>query len=78
MKRSSLKKTAFAACLTLAVLSAMPVASFAAVPESEPASTSIEPRADEIGYRYRILDGKLQRRLWNYTDGCWIGDWEYC
>ncbi len=77
MKRKSLKKTGFAVVLTLAALSAMPVVSFAAEAPA-PASATIEPRADEIGYKYRLLDGKLQRRLWNYTTGQWIGDWEYC
>ena len=78
MKRKSLKKAVFAFALSIAVLSAMPVASYAEVTDAEPASATIEPRADEIGYKYRLLDGRLQRRLWNYTDGCWIGDWEYC
>lgn len=33
-------------------------------------------RSPIIEYRYKIIDGELYRRLFNYSDGYWIGDWE--
>ena len=33
-------------------------------------------RSPIIEYRYKIIDGELYRRLYNYSDGYWIGDWE--
>ena len=38
----------------------------------------IEPRADEIRYRYKIIDGKVYKRLFNYSKNEWIGQWELC
>lgn len=40
--------------------------------------TQAEPRADEIRYRYKIIDGKVYRRLFNYSKNEWIGQWELC
>lgn len=40
--------------------------------------TRIEPCADEIRYRYKIIDGKVYRRLFNYSKNEWIGQWELC
>lgn len=31
-------------------------------------------RAEETGYKYKIVDGKLYKRLWSYTYGRWIDD----
>lgn len=33
-------------------------------------------RSPIIEYRYKIIDGELYRRLFNYSDECWIGEWE--
>lgn len=46
--------------------------------EAAPASNeAISPRLDSIGYRFKEENGKLYRRLYNYTISAWIGDWEY-
>ena len=37
----------------------------------------IEPRSDVIGWKYKNIDGKLYKRLYNYTKEQWIGDWIY-
>lgn len=29
-----------------------------------------------IGWRYKMIDGQLYRRQYNYTEECWIGEWE--
>lgn len=34
-------------------------------------------QAEETEWRYRVIDGKLQRRLWSITYGRWLTDWEW-
>jgi hypothetical protein len=53
------------------VPAAMPV--FAASPADE----TVMPAAYDIRYLYKIEDGKIYRRLFNYSTGEWIGEWEY-
>ena len=37
---------------------------------------SIMPLSDDIRYVYReTADGKMYKRLYNYSKGMWIGDW---
>ncbi len=36
----------------------------------------INPRADIIGWRYKIINNYLYRRKYNYTKRKWIGNWE--
>lgn len=38
----------------------------------------IETRADDIRYRYKQVNGKLYKRLYNYSKNVWIGDWIPC
>lgn len=35
-------------------------------------------RSDIIDWRYKVEDGKLYKRLFNYSKNEWIGDWELC
>ena len=37
--------------------------------------SQIEPRSDVIGWKYKNIDGKLYKRLYNYTKEQCIGDW---
>ena len=37
--------------------------------------SQIEPISDVIGWKYKNIDGKLYKRLYNYTKEQWIGDW---
>lgn len=39
---------------------------------------TIEPRAPIIGWVYKEENGKKYRRLYNFTDEVWIGDWIPC
>lgn len=34
-------------------------------------------RSAIIEYRYKFEGTKVYRRLYNYTEQCWVGDWEY-
>lgn len=44
---------------------------------ASPSETVVQPRQQRIEYRYKIEDGKLYKRLYNYSTGEWIGDWIY-
>lgn len=35
-------------------------------------------RSAIIDWRYKAVDGRLYRRQYNYTEQCWIGEWELC
>lgn len=38
----------------------------------------ITPFADVLEWRYKDVDGKLYRRLYNRTTNQWMTEWEYC
>ncbi len=62
----------FAAALTL---SAVPCRTEA----MEPPATSeerISPRADNVVWFYKTIDGKPYRRPYSKSQNKWIGDWE--
>lgn len=64
-------------CLSLTLL-ACPAATLSAKAYSASATEStIQPRAHDIQYRYKIENGKMYKRLYNYTLCVWIGDWIY-
>ncbi len=46
------------------------------VEDTDVLSESGVARSPIIEYRYKIIDGELYRRLFNYSDECWIGEWE--
>lgn len=33
--------------------------------------------AEQTEWRYRVVDGYLQRRLWSLTWGKWLTEWEW-
>lgn len=35
----------------------------------------ITPKADKIEYVYKIINGALYKRLYNYSRNEWVGDW---
>lgn len=73
------------ACLTLMVFAcpttSLTVNAASNVQEDSIATLSddygIAPLKDDIQYRYKIENGKLYKRLYNYTVGEWVGDWIY-
>lgn len=71
-------------CLTLILLITVMVQSFniAALPVSAAISIernqgyAITPRANIIKWRYKMENGKMYKRLFNYSTNKWIGKWE--
>lgn len=46
------------------------------VPAASAEETPILMRAPALEWRYKIVDGKLYRRLYNCSTQEWVGDWE--
>lgn len=40
-------------------------------------SNSVQPRAEEKEWVYRVFDGNVEKRLWSNTYGKWLTDWIY-
>lgn len=43
--------------------------------EMQVETSAVQPRSAIIEYRYKVVNGDVYRRLYNYTEQCWIGDW---
>lgn len=39
-------------------------------------SNQISTRAEQREWKFRIVNGQQQKRLWSVTYGHWIGEWE--
>lgn len=62
------------ACCSLCLL-ATPAATLPV--QAATGETTISPQSVEKGWILKEENGKLYKRLWNYTYGCWEGDWIY-
>lgn len=63
-----------AVCLAL-VIWASPIAT---VPAQAAPPNTAETQQDYIAYRWKVENGSLWRRLYNYKINDWVGEWEYC
>lgn len=69
----------FGLALLLCPASAIPAqAANIPSPASAAERESIEPRQPVIEWVIKEIDGKIYRRLYNYSTGEWIGDWIPC
>lgn len=34
-------------------------------------------RADQVRWRFRMVDGREQKRLWNFNRNKWMTEWEW-
>lgn len=79
IKKRNMWIVMYAFVLSFMIVSMYDVKSYACevavVEESETAGDYIEPRSI-IEWRYKLVDGVLYRRKYNYTEECWVGDWE--
>ncbi len=48
-----------------------------ALPAQAAEAETIMPYSDIIEWRYKIEDGKVYKRLYNYSTASWIGEWIY-
>ncbi len=71
-------KKAAALGLTILSLSGTTMAFAAEAPAPAPKEgQSTSTRAEEVGWMYRTLaDGTVQKRLWSFTRGIWLTEWQ--
>lgn len=77
--RKNLKRT-LALTLLLVALGGIAIPSIAFMQPAEAIAegSGISMRADIIDWRYKTIDGRMHRRLFNYSRDIWIGEWEPC
>lgn len=68
--------------ITLAGIATFSMAAFLCpattiVAEAATGNEAINPRADIVEWRYKEENGKLYKRLYNYSISHWITDWIY-
>lgn len=67
--------------IILASITCLSVASFfsptVTITAQAEESATIAPYSDDIKWRFKEENGKLYRRLFNYTTNEWLGQWEY-
>lgn len=78
--KSKCKKIAVAGIMALTLLGSTGMEAAAYVSPSITASGSAASasvmRADQIGWVFKKVNGKTYRRLYNYTTGEYLTDWE--
>lgn len=47
----------------------------ASLPDDE---SGIEVHAEQTEWKFRVYNGKYQKRLWSITNNKWLTEWEYC
>lgn len=60
--------------LTLSLCQTMPTMAQTTAPAQTSCTTQAEPRADEIGYQYRVINGIMYKRLYNFTQSKPLSD----
>lgn len=40
-------------------------------------NTDVVINAEETEWRFRVVDGRLQKRLWSITYNRWLTDWQW-
>ncbi len=61
--------------LIITISGSIGVQAFAYSPITDDTTSFVSPRADIIDWRYKTENGKLYKRLFNYTKEQWVGDW---
>ena len=73
-----MKKTTRILAVIIAMTCIFSGTAFAQEKEVAVEKSSSIARADVIKYVYKVENGKLYRRLYNYSKDTWLGDWELC
>lgn len=47
----------------------------AQIPATDNSQSSVTPFADIIDWRYKVENNKMYKRLYNYTQQVWVGEW---
>ena len=65
-------------CMIICIIFMQPVTALASdvtSPRIYSSSSTVSPLSDIIKWRYKSVNYKLYKRLYNYSKGQWIGDW---
>lgn len=73
-----MKKTIRILAVIIAMTCIFSGTAFAQEKEVAVEKSSSIARADVRKYVYKVENGKLYRRLYNYSKDTWLGDWELC
>ncbi|MPM15692.1 hypothetical protein SDC9_62063 [bioreactor metagenome] len=76
MKNKKRPLLLFLAAVSCLSVMALPAAAME-IPEIQE-SVVVSPRAEEVEWYYRVIDGKYQKRKWSITYGYWLTDWIDC
>ena len=63
---------------TLSMVSATSLTSAQIVAIKNENSATIQPRQDKIDWVYKSENGRVYRRLFNFSKNEWVGDWILC
>lgn len=79
MRKQGKKKLAtfFAAAAIALTVSFCPAAAMSAQAAMPPSDSTVVPLKDDIQWVYKVENGKIYRRLYNYSTANWIGEWIY-
>lgn len=69
-----MKKIFFATILVLGFM-LNPISHVSVYASTNSTAEIVLSRADNIQYRYKFINGRLYKRLYNYSTQEWIGDW---
>lgn len=72
--KTLIKYSLVTVCIFFMSLTSIPnILPFSSIIPVEVQAEEITPRADQIYWRYRVLDdGTVQKRRWNATKGYWV------
>jgi hypothetical protein len=57
------------------MLCMLSIPTICSIPATTVSASTIQPMSDCIEWRYKFVNGKTYKRLFNYTTNSWIGDW---
>ncbi|NBI73032.1 hypothetical protein D3Z50_18660 [Clostridiaceae bacterium] len=72
------KKLLIGCVIAMASFNCMPIIAMASTSAvcMEQEVLDVDPRVDKIGYQYKVIDNVLYRRLYNFSTGEVLSDWE--
>lgn len=73
------RKTKLAVLMSFAAIAlAVPFTPTATLTAEAAVSTegaSVQPLSDDLQWLYKVENGKIYKRLYNYSTANWVGDW---
>ena len=74
-KRNYIILTFFSLITSLFLCANINSTSAAVIGSNTPSSSLTAPQSDNIQWKYKMINGVLYKRQYNYTTNKWIGNW---